>query len=90
MGDKSVAEVVDFGVFDTSFFEVAVDGSPDIANEKRVAGFGDEKMVVLDVRANVEIVLQSGSGGFIEWDGSLGVVFKDADANFVFAQVFHA
>ena len=90
VGDKGMPKIVDFGVFDTGFFEVAVDGGPDISDQQGVAGFGDEEMIILDARADIEVVLQGGSGGFVEGNGSLGVVFEDADADFVFAQVVHA
>ena len=33
VGDKSVAEIVDFGIFDAGFGEVAIDGGTDIANQ---------------------------------------------------------
>ncbi|TSC85336.1 MAG: hypothetical protein G01um101416_916 [Microgenomates group bacterium Gr01-1014_16] len=32
MGDKSVAQVVDFGAFDPGFFEVAVDSGADVSD----------------------------------------------------------
>ena len=89
VGDKGVAKIIDFGFFDTGFFEVAVDSGADISDQQGMAGFGDEQMVVFDFGADVEIVLESGSGGLVEGNGPLGVVFEDTDADLVFTQVFH-
>jgi len=89
VGDKGMPKIVDFGVFDSGFFEIAVDGGADVANQQGVAGFGDEKMIVLHARADIKVVLQGGSGGFVEGNGPLGVVFEDTDADLVFTQVFH-
>ena len=60
MGGEGVAEVVDFGVFDAGFFEIAVDGGANVSDQEGMSGFGDEKMVVFDLRSYGKIVLQGG------------------------------
>ena len=42
MGNKGVAEAIDFGLFNTGDSEVAVNGSPNISDQKRLAGLGDK------------------------------------------------
>lgn len=75
VGDEGVAEIVDFGVFDAGFFEVAVDGGADVSDEERAAGFGDEDVVGVGLGTDGDVVLQSGGGRTVEEDGTVGVVF---------------
>lgn len=89
MGDEGVAQVIDFGVLDAGFFEITVDGGPDVSDKQGMAGFGDKNMIVVYGRPDGEVVLQGRGSGFVEGDGSLGVVFEGANGNLIFADVFH-
>ncbi|TSC85337.1 MAG: hypothetical protein G01um101416_917 [Microgenomates group bacterium Gr01-1014_16] len=55
-----------------------------------MAGFGDKNMVVVDGWPDGKIVLQGGNSGLVERNGTLKIVFEDADGNLIFAEVFHA
>lgn len=50
VGDKGVAEIVDFGVFNAGYAEVAFDCCSDIANQKRLAGFGYKNVIFRALR----------------------------------------
>ena len=57
MGDESMAEVVDFGVFDAGEFEVTINGSSDISDQKRPAGFGDKDGIIFHFWPDFYIVI---------------------------------
>ncbi len=40
---EGVSEIVNFGSVDTGHTEVAVNRGPDVSDEERFAGFGDEE-----------------------------------------------
>ena len=47
VGDKGVAEIIDFGIFNTRDADVAFDSGSDVADQEWFAGFGDKDVVVL-------------------------------------------
>ena len=55
LGNKGVAQVVDFGSFDAGDSKETVNGGPNIADEEGVAGFGDEDSSFARFGANFEI-----------------------------------
>lgn len=66
LNHESVAQVVDLGSFDASDAEVAVDSGSDIADQERVACFGDKKSCVFGFRPLFDIFLNCRLGGLIE------------------------
>lgn len=83
LGDESVAEVVDLGVFDAGELEVAVDARADVPDEERITGFGDKNILGSTFRSFLEIDFEGGLGGAIKGDGPLFVGFVGLDGNFV-------
>ena len=62
MSDKSVAQIVDFGVFDPGFSKIAVNTGSDVSNKQGVSGFGDKDVIVFDLGTKTEIVIDGGTG----------------------------
>lgn len=63
--DKGVAEIIDLGSFDTSYTEVAVDCSSDVANQKWIASLGDKEGGVFGFWALFDIFFYGSFGGCI-------------------------
>lgn len=56
MGNKSVTEIVNFNIFDTSYFEVTVKAGTNIANKERITCFGDEDMRRFGFRSIFKVI----------------------------------
>jgi len=89
VGNKGVAEVVDLGVLDAGFFEIAVNGGTDIAYQQRTASFGYKQVRVGDFGPNRQVILDGDRSGTGYGDSTGGIVFQDADMDFVFADIFN-
>ncbi len=46
MGDPGVAEIIDFGMLDTSKAEIAVNSGSDVSNKQGTAGFSNKDSFV--------------------------------------------
>ena len=90
VGNKSVPQVIDFDIFQTGFFEITVDAGTDVADQKRPAGLGDKDMIVLDLRADSQVVLQGSSRRSGKKYIPGRVVFDGTNMKFVFPDVVQA
>jgi len=61
VGDKGMAKIVDLGVFDPGFLEIAVNAGTNVSNQQRMTGFGDKQVSVGNSRAEALVVLDGGS-----------------------------
>ena len=52
VGDKSMAQIVDFDIFETGFFEIAVDAGSNVSDEEWPTGLGDEEVGIFSLGAN--------------------------------------
>lgn len=63
--DKGMAKIVDFRAFDASNAEVTIDGSADVANEERIAGFSNKKGGIFSFGTTGDIFFNSSFRGVI-------------------------
>lgn len=63
MGDEGVSQVIDFDIFEAGFFEVSINTSSNVSDQKRPTGLGNKQVVVVDFWSQGEIILHGGSGG---------------------------
>ncbi len=82
-----MAEVVDFGVFNAGDAEVAIDGSANVSNQKRIAGFGNEKGGVAGFGPDFEVVLDGGFGKAVKRNVSGRVRFVSANFEEIFLKI---
>ena len=85
VGDKGVAKIINFGPGNAGNFEIAVDGSPNVADEEGAAGFSDEKSLVLDLGPDGKIAVKSRFGGFVDGDIALGMALDGGDLDEIVA-----
>ena len=55
MGNKSVAEIVDFGVFNVREFKVSIDSGTDVSDKETAAVFGNKNMLGFGFGADFEV-----------------------------------
>ena len=60
VGNKSMAKIVDFGIFDAGFLKITVNTGTDISNQQWMTGFGDKQVSVGNSRAEALVVLDGG------------------------------
>lgn len=78
--DESVAQVVDISIFDFCNFEIAINAVSNIADEERMAIFGNEQaMAFFGFWPFVKIAIDSFSGRPVEGNHSAGVRFIGSD-----------
>lgn len=76
---ESMTEIIDLGSLDACNAEVAVDCGSDVANQERVAGFGDKESRVFGFGPLFDIFLNCRLGGLIEGNfaGVVGLIGSD-------------
>lgn len=79
LDDKGVAQIVDLGPRDARDAEIAVDSRADIADQERIAGFGDKEGRVFGFGTLFDIFFDSSFGGIVERDTAGFVGFVGAD-----------
>ena len=77
--NKSMTEIVDLSAFDASDTEVSIDGSSNISNQERIAGFGDKEGGIFGFGAFTHIFFDSQFGSIIEGDFPGIVRFEGTD-----------
>jgi len=88
--DEGMTHVVNLGIGNTGFLEIAVDGGSDVSDKQGFACFGNKKMVIFGLGADGQKVLDGGKSGFGQRYGAGGVVFQNTDENLILFDVVQA
>ena len=77
--DESVAQIINLGTSNARDAEVAIDRGPDIADQERIAGFGDKEGSIFGFGAFFDIFFDGRLGGVVERYTSGVMRLKGAD-----------